>query len=73
MFHVYNQATNAFFAQHVTKCKIFHHSARREAQTTFLPPLCTLHQQKQWKNDSQQILSRIFRTHFRIPFSFVEM
>lgn len=35
MFHVYNQAANAFFAQHVTKCKKLHHSAKKKPEQVF--------------------------------------
>lgn len=39
MLHVCYQAAECFFfAQHVTKCKILHHSVEKEAQTTFLTP-----------------------------------
>lgn len=51
------------FSQHVTKRKMFHHSASEK--TSSLVP-----SDIQRKKTTRGKLSRIFRTNFRIPFSF---
>jgi hypothetical protein len=71
MFRVYNQATKCRFLRNMSQnVRSFIILSKKKLKQLFFSTALEL-DVKQWgENESRQKLSRIFRTHFRIPRSF---